>query len=213
MTSCGVSDCDEPCTPSGQDAQCGRRAESPRPNRMLRSKHHPDRAVATTRAWQKQRTPLRHYAAEHPRAWAGLLCGSRSPSRDHARLKFPALLTSAQGVTADNSDLAGDIGRAVLASLHPPRRPAPAKSNHPPAAGKPTPQANPAPPSPSPASPPKSPPYHHEKKTRRPRSRAPAPAPLTPRHCVMARRTIRLLADPNRAVCRSRCAGADVPAR
>jgi hypothetical protein len=33
------------------------------------------------------------------------------------------LVTGARGVTTRASDLAGDIGRAVLASLHPPRRP------------------------------------------------------------------------------------------
>ena len=34
-----------------------------------------------------------------------------------------ALLTRAKGVTPDDSDLAGGIGRAVLANLHGPRRP------------------------------------------------------------------------------------------
>ena len=90
-----------------------------------------------------------------------------------------ALLTSAKGVTADDSDLVGDIGRAVLASLHPPRRPRVCSRKvksplsrwrtHPP--GKPrtnqritslTTEITP---------------YHHEKKTRRPRSWTPAPAP------------------------------------
>jgi hypothetical protein len=33
------------------------------------------------------------------------------------------LVTSARNITGEPSDLAGDIGRAVLASLHPPRRP------------------------------------------------------------------------------------------
>jgi hypothetical protein len=33
------------------------------------------------------------------------------------------LPTSARGITTSASDLTGDIGRAVLANLHPPRRP------------------------------------------------------------------------------------------
>lgn len=89
------------------------------------------------------------------------------------------LLTSAKGITADGSDLAGDIGRAVLASLHPPRRPrvCARKVKSPLSRWK--------------AHPPGKPrtsqritslttditPYHHEKKTRRPRSWTPAPAP------------------------------------
>jgi hypothetical protein len=90
-----------------------------------------------------------------------------------------ALLTAAAGITPAGSDLAGDIGRAVLARLNPPRRlrvcarkvrsPSSRWKAHPP--GKPrtsqhitsiTTDITP---------------YHHQKKTRRPRSWAPGPWP------------------------------------
>jgi hypothetical protein len=90
-----------------------------------------------------------------------------------------ALLTSATGITSAGTDLAGDIGRAVLAHLSPPRRPrvCARKVRSPSSRWK--------------AHPPGKPrtsqritslttditPYHHEKKTRRPRSWPPAPAP------------------------------------
>ena len=65
------------------------------------------------------------------------------------------LVTSARNILTGAADLAGDIGRAVLASLHGPRRPAfaPAGSNPRSAAGTSTRQANPAPASGSPRSP------------------------------------------------------------
>src|SRR5579862_8902684 len=57
------------------------------------------------------------------------------------------LLTGARNLTTGVTDLAGGIGRAVLANLHGPRRPAsaPAGSNPPSAAGASTRPANPAP--------------------------------------------------------------------
>jgi len=89
------------------------------------------------------------------------------------------LLTSARNITPQDNDLAGGIGRAVLASLHPPRRPrvcarkvkAPLSrwKAHPP--GKPTTSQ------PITSLTTEITPYHHEKKTRRPRSWPPAPGP------------------------------------
>ena len=65
------------------------------------------------------------------------------------------LLATAQNITDPGGDLTGDIGRAVLARLHGPRRPAsvPARSSPRSAAGTSTPTANPAQPGTSPASP------------------------------------------------------------
>ena len=75
------------------------------------------------------------------------------------------LVTGARNLTGPDGDLAGDIGRAVLANLHGPRRPgsAPAGSNPRSAAGTSTPQANPAPASGSPRSPPRSAPGTHRR--------------------------------------------------
>jgi hypothetical protein len=89
------------------------------------------------------------------------------------------LLSGARNIITGAADLAGDIGRAVLASLHGPRRPRVCArkvksplgrwNKHPP--GKPrtclrvtslTTEISP---------------YHHEKRTRRPRSLTPAPGP------------------------------------
>ena len=73
------------------------------------------------------------------------------PGTDPDRASFQAaadaarsLVTGARNVTGAADDLAGDIGRAVLASLHGPRRPesAPAGSNRPSPAGPSTRPAN-----------------------------------------------------------------------
>lgn len=89
------------------------------------------------------------------------------------------LLTSAPGVTAGDSDLAGDIGRAVLASLHPPRRPrvCARKVRSPLSRWKAHPPARPRSSQRITSLTTDITPYHHQKQTRRPRSWPPAPAP------------------------------------
>ena len=90
-----------------------------------------------------------------------------------------ALLTSAPGITAGGSDLPGDIGRAVLATLHPPRRPriCARKVKAPLSRWKTHPPGKPRTSQPITSLTTEITPYHHEKKTRRPRSWKPAPAP------------------------------------
>jgi hypothetical protein len=89
------------------------------------------------------------------------------------------LMTTAPGVTAADSDLAGDIGRAVLASLHPPRRPrvCARKVRSPLSRWKAHPPARPRTSQRITSLTTEITPYHHQKKTRRPRSWPPAPAP------------------------------------
>jgi len=89
------------------------------------------------------------------------------------------LLTSARNITAEDSDLAGEIGRAVLDSLHPPRRPrvCARKVRSPLSRWKAHPPGKPTTSQPITSITADITPYHHEKKTRRPRSWAPAPAP------------------------------------
>ena len=89
------------------------------------------------------------------------------------------LLTSARNITAEDSDLAGEIGRAVLDSLHPPRRPrvCARKVKSPLSRWKAHPPGKPTTSQPITSLTTDITPYHHEKKTRRPRSWAPAPAP------------------------------------
>ena len=81
-------------------------------------------------------------------------------SRKTAVQAAQELVITAEGIIADGSDLAGGIGRAVLAALNPHAAcaSAHAKSEHPSAAGKPTRPADLAPASTSPPSPPISPP-------------------------------------------------------
>jgi hypothetical protein len=91
-----------------------------------------------------------------------------------------ALLTSAKGVTArDNADLAGDIGRAVLARLNPPRRPrvCARKVKSPLSRWKAHPPGKPATSQRITSLTTDITPYDHQKKTRRPRSWAPGPWP------------------------------------
>jgi hypothetical protein len=90
-----------------------------------------------------------------------------------------ALLTSAHGITASDAGLAGGIGRAVLASLHPPRRPrvSARKVKSPSSRWKAHPPGKPRTTQRITSLTTEITPYHHEKKTRRPRSWAPAPAP------------------------------------
>ena len=91
-----------------------------------------------------------------------------------------ALLTSAKGVTADDSnDLAGHIGRAVLAGLNPPRRPrvSARKVKSPLSRWKAHPPGKPRTTQTITSLTTHITPYHHEKKTRRPRSWAPLRAP------------------------------------
>jgi hypothetical protein len=90
------------------------------------------------------------------------------------------LVINAKGITAgDNPDLAGGIGRAVLASLHPPRRPrvCARKVKSPLSRWKAHPPGKPTTSQPITSITANITPYHHEKQTRRPRSWAPLRAP------------------------------------
>ena len=87
------------------------------------------------------------------------------PGTDPDRASYQVAITTAQDLVTTvrniidpDGDLAGDIGRAVLAHLNPPRRPAsaPAASSSRSAAGASTRPASPPPPSRSPPSAPRS---------------------------------------------------------
>ena len=90
------------------------------------------------------------------------------------------LVTTATGILpAGSTGLAGDIGRAVLASLHPPRRPrvCARKVKSPLSRWKAHPPGKPKTSQPITSLTTDITPYHHQKQTRRPRSWPPAPAP------------------------------------
>ena len=90
------------------------------------------------------------------------------------------LVTTATGILpAGSTGLAGDIGRAVLASLHPPRRPrvCARKVKSPLSRWKTHPPGKPRTSQPITSITTNITPYHHDKQTRRPRSWPPAPAP------------------------------------
>ena len=90
-----------------------------------------------------------------------------------------ALVISATNITPHDTDLPGDIGRAVLATLHPPRRPrvCARKVKAPLSRWKAHPPGKPRTTQTITSTTTHITPYHHEKKTRRPRSWKPAPAP------------------------------------